>query len=164
VNGCSYTLSPSSGTLAGKVIVTLDGPREVRIEIDLDERSDRLSIESTVTADDGKQLPFTTNSIAAIARRVNKAGTRATNELNAMRSELAQLNDWINSPGPQALAARNNAIARRNTLQRLIPDAESAVAGLEAEAAATKELLAFLEVLQAESAIVIETMPPPDDE
>jgi hypothetical protein len=35
-----------------------------------------------------------------------------------MRSELAQLNDWINSAGKQALAARNNAIARRNTLQQ----------------------------------------------
>jgi hypothetical protein len=158
VEGFRYDLQPKTGELTGDVQVILPGPREVTLSVEL--RSGSLIIAPTVLADTGKPVPFTTSNLKLIGSKAVNRGERAASELAALKDEAATLDNWVRSPGPQPLAARNRAIARVAQLKTLIPAAEQSVSGIAAEVQATKALLDFAERLQRDGSIVLEESRP----
>jgi hypothetical protein len=157
VNGAAHNIKSAGGSLAaGKAIVSLAGPRDVLLAVTLNDRR-QLLIEPTVKTDDGDTIPFTTKTLTALQRRINKAGARAVRELEAMRGERARIDAWLNSRLVKPLADVRTATARKNELDVLIKEGEPVIKSMEAQAKIVTELVAFAEQLHGNAELVIES-------
>lgn len=151
-----YEVKPTHGSLAaGPVQITIAGPRVITFTIKANDR-DQVTITATVENDEGREVPFTTDTLEALHRRIVKNGERAVANVAAMQGEKDRIEAWLNSSLIKPLATVRSASARSKELDVLIKEAKPTVEALEKEAKAVGELVQFAHQLHGKSAILFE--------
>lgn len=152
---------PAGGQLAvdRDVKIEIDGERPVTLTISLKERPNDqvlVTVESLVTTDDGRELPFTLANVGRVMRQVSKRSEQAYAGQSSLEAEKRQLTAWLGGPGMKPLIDVNSARSRLRAIESLLPEQVAIAESLQAELATAERVQELAEHLHEDCSIELE--------